>query len=99
MLTPKIILTSPSAHLRQTLLNIDQLTGAPTALALLGVASSSDPRKFCTLPDRARRCGESHTTSLHHQDAKKASSLSALRIAYRRIRGLLGPYDCPGQLC
>jgi hypothetical protein len=80
-------------------LNGDHLVGVPAALVLLEVASSSDPRKFCIPPDHAPRCSESHTTSSCHRDAKKASSIFALRIAYCGIRGLLGPYDHPGQLC
>jgi hypothetical protein len=69
------------------------------ASALLLVVSSSDPEKFCTLSDHAPWCGESHTTSPHHRDTEKASSLSALRISYRDIHGLLGLCDHPGQLC
>jgi hypothetical protein len=96
---PKITLISPSAHLRHNLPDDDHLVGVPTTLVLLGVASSSDPGKFCNPPDRAMRCSESHTTSLRHQDVKNVSSLSAPRIAYRGIHGLLGPYDRPNQLC
>jgi hypothetical protein len=49
MLPPKIILISPSAHLHQNCLDDDHLTGVPTALVLLRVASSSDPRNFALL--------------------------------------------------
>jgi hypothetical protein len=68
-------------------------------LCCWGVASSFDPGKFCTPLDHAPWCSESHTTSLRQRDVEKTSSLSALRIAYRGIHDLFGPYDRPGQQC
>jgi hypothetical protein len=69
------------------------------ALALVVVAFSSDPEKFCTLPDHDMRCSESHAISLHHRDTKNASSPSDLRTACHGIRSLLSPCDHLGQLC
>jgi hypothetical protein len=66
------------------------------------VASSCDPEKFCTLLDHVLRCDGSHTTSLHRQGDRNASSLSDLKTVAGDsydIRGLHDRCDLPGQLC
>jgi hypothetical protein len=69
---------------------------------LLVVASSYDPKKFCTLLDHVLRCDGSRTTSLRHQDDGKACSPSNPMIVaggFYGIHGLRDPCDLPGQLC
>jgi hypothetical protein len=102
MLPPKITLISPfDPHYRDWLDNahLDKVLGLPV---LLVVASSFDPKTFCTLSDHVQQYDGSHITSLHWQGDETISPPSNLMIItgdFHDLRDLCDPRGLHDQLC
>jgi hypothetical protein len=93
-----IDLPPPLVHRHQGDLPSDvHPNGHLMAPVLLAVASSSDPEKFYTLPDRALRYDGSRTTSLRRRGDKKVSSLSNQRTACHDTHDLHSPCSLPDR--